>query len=115
MSVTSYNSDLASNFELLDAITSAFSCTPVQSTFAYQMLKSMHMRCRNRFKITAGLHQNGMQDPLHFSVTVDIADGWCNYLHFNGYYKSGFNVQNISISTVDRDTKMNIVEIIAVF
>jgi len=115
MSVVSVGSDaLASTIELLDIMTSAFTGRPAQSTFAYQMLRSMWVRCRNRFTITGGVHQNGMMDPLHFSVSVDIADGWKNFLHFNGYYNNRFILQNITIMTVDFD-KVTVSEIIATF
>jgi len=115
MSVVSCGSDaLASRVELLDIIINAFGRTPTQSTFAFQMVRSMWSRCRSRFVITGGLHQNSMTDPLHFSVSVDIADGWKNYIHFNGFYNNHFILQNITMMTVDFD-KNTIVEIIATY
>jgi hypothetical protein len=68
---------------------------------AFQIYKTLWLKDRTRFRVISDLHQNGPTDPLHFSVTVDICEGWKNTLHFNGYYKGRFIVSNITAQTKD--------------
>jgi hypothetical protein len=69
---------------------------PKSSNHAYLMFKSMWVRNRERFNVTNAIHQNGPTDCLHFSVEVEIADGWINYLHFYGYLKGEFIITKIT-------------------
>ena len=69
---------------------------PKSSNHAYLMFKSMWVRNRERFNVTNTIHQNGPTDCLHFSVEVEIADGWINYLHFYGYLKETFIITKIT-------------------
>ena len=77
------------------------------------MLKSMWLRCSSRFAVTAGIHQNSMIDPLHFSVSVDTADGWKTFLHINGFFKGRFIIQSITAQTTDFGNRIE--ETIATF
>jgi hypothetical protein len=62
------------------------------------------MRNPERFTIISGIHQNHFTDPLHFSVEVDIADGWKNRMHVNGYFKNNtFICVNIVAQTKEYD------------
>lgn len=71
-------------------------------TMAYQVYKTIWMKDPSRFTITADVHQNHLGDPLHFSVEVDVCEGWKHRLHFNGYWKEKFVVCNITAQTIDK-------------
>ena len=86
---------------LMFEIEAAFRRTEGQSTMAFQIYRSIWRRGKDAFAVTAGLHQNHLGDPLHFSVEVDVAKGWKHRLHFNGYWKEAFILANITATTVD--------------
>ena len=75
---------------------------PHTQTMAYHCYKSMFMKCPHRFTLTMGPHQNHLGDELHFSVDVDVADGWLHKLHFYGYYNNGFILKKITAMTKNR-------------
>ena len=112
-SVSSSFSDAMASSEVMNLMNEAFNRTPTTKTIAYCMLRSMWLRCPHRFRVTAGIHQNSMIDPLHFSVAVDTAEGWMTFLHVNGFYKNRFIIQTITAQTTDNGVKLE--EIIAVF
>ena len=124
MSVSSYNVD-AMSFQPTQPAFNSIDLTklmrniiiagkPAQSSFAFLMFKSMLMKNPERFNIISSIHQNSFTDPLHFSVDVQIADGWKNRLHVNGYYKNNtFICVNITGQTKDYDT--NRIETLATF
>jgi len=75
---------------------------PKTQTMAFQIYKSMWLKDNKRFVVIADLHQNSLNDCLHFSVEVDICEGWKHRLHFNGFYKDKFIVCNITAQSKDR-------------
>lgn len=83
-------------------IDEAFKSLPIKQTLAYQCYKTIWLKDRSRFNIINKLHQNGLHSVLHFSVEVDVCDGWKHRLHFNGFFKDMFNLCNIEASTIDR-------------
>jgi hypothetical protein len=97
------------------AITFGFQNTPIRSTMAYEVYKSIFIQDRNRFGVISKLHQNNSQDQLHFSVSVDVINNWFHTLHYNGWWDGDrFLVMNITALTYTRD-KQEILETIAVF
>ena len=72
-------------------------------TFAYRMFQSIWLRSQHKFTVIGGIHQNHSRDVLHFSVKVEIAEGWYNTLHFNGYWRNEFQLTDINASTRRRD------------
>jgi hypothetical protein len=93
---------------LREAMARCFSVSaePETRTMAYQIYKSIWLKEPHKFRVISGIHQNGMFDPLHFSVEVEVAEGWCNRLHFNGYFRDYFRVVNVTASTMDRGNKI---------
>jgi hypothetical protein len=121
MSFSSYNADamsFQSSFNSIDLNklmrNIIVAGKPTQSTFAFLMFKSMLMNNPERFSIISSIHQNNYTDPLHFSVDIQISNGWKNRIHINGYYKnSTFICVNITAQTKDYD--MNRIETIATY
>ena len=77
------------------------------STMAFQIYKSIWLKTPEKFKVISDLHQNSFRDLLHFSVEVDVADGWNHRLHFNGYWKDRFILCNIDAGTIDYSKHIN--------
>ena len=69
----------------------------LKSSLAWEIVKSMWIRNRERFSVTHQIHQNSMADVLHFSMAVEVAGGWFHTLHINGYLKNDFIVSNITM------------------
>jgi hypothetical protein len=59
--------------------------TPTERTLAYSMIQTMFRTNPERFTIISGIHQNNKADPIHFSVQVEIGNGFHQRLHFNLY------------------------------
>jgi hypothetical protein len=82
-------------------------------TMAFEIYKSIWLRDRSKFSLLYDLHQNHYGDVLHFSMLVEVAPGWTHTLHFNGYMKNIFIVNNITAMCRSTDDKH--VETVAVF
>jgi len=54
------------------------------------IIQALYASAPDRFVVNCGIHQNGMADKLHFSVSVKMNDVISVPMHFNGYiYPSG--------------------------
>jgi len=69
---------------------------PSTSLYQFRLLQTIYKDAPSRFSVMSGLHQNGEGDVLHFSVKVQL-DSCIMALHFNGFYKTFFNVTTITI------------------
>lgn len=97
------------------AITFGFQNNPTKSTMAYEVYKSIFIQDRSRFTVISKLHQNSPKDTLHFSVSIDVINGWYHTIHYNGWWDGDrFMVQNMTAMTYTRD-RQEILETIAVF
>ena len=97
------------------AMAYSFQNKPVKFTMAYEVYKSVFIQDRSRFTIISKLHQNSATDSLHFSVRVDVINGWYHTLHYNGWWDGDrFMLQTISAMTITRD-KQEFIETIAQF
>ena len=93
------NNDFEINVNVRPIIDAIFRREDGISTMAFEVYKSIYRRNRKAFKIIGGIHQNNLMDILHFSVEIDIANGWFHRLHFNGYLQKEFIVCNITSLT----------------
>lgn len=70
---------------------------PSTSLYHFRLLQTIYKDAPSRFAVMSGLHQNGEADVLHFSVKVQLEGSFIMALHFNGFYKTFFNVTTITI------------------
>ncbi len=92
-----------------------FQNKPVKFTRAYEVYKSIFIQDRTRFTVISKLHQNSPDDGLHFSISVDVINGWVHTLHYNGWWDGDrFMLQNITALTYTRD-RQEVMETIAQF
>ena len=62
----------------------------------YPHIQNLYYTNPECFKVISDIHQNDINDVLHFSVEVKQSRLTCR-LHFNGYLKNGFIVSFITL------------------
>ena len=77
---------------------------PSSSLYYFGLIKTIYRDAPSRFSVMSGLHQNGEGDVLHFSVKVQMEGGGFMALHFNGYFKTFFNVTTITMREKGADS-----------
>lgn len=67
------------------------------ATGMYHFLCDLYYYDPSRFSFCNPIHQNSYDDPLHFSLRVTISTDLYYTLHINGFLKTRFIINNISI------------------
>jgi len=87
----------------------------IKNTSLFDFLCDLYRYEPFRFEICNEIHQNTYKDPLHFSIKVYLSQDFNNYytIHINGYLKSIFIVDNLTIKY--KRFHENIIEELATF